>query len=51
MKQATELMLETSEKFMLDECGFGDDNGAAQIEYDQQQVGYEAAYVRCERTA
>jgi hypothetical protein len=47
MKQATELMLETSEQFMIAESGFSDDSSAAHIEYDQQQVGYEAAYVQC----
>lgn len=51
MKQATETMLETGEQFMLNECGFGDDNSAAQIEHDQQQLGDSSEYVRCERTA
>lgn len=47
MKQVTELMCahETIEQFEL-----SSDNSAAQIEYDQQQIEYEATYVRCERT-
>ena len=41
MKQATELMIDDIEQ---------SDNSAEQIELDQRATGYEAAYVRCERT-
>ena len=47
MKQAKELMydIEPIEQFELTP-----DYGAAQIEQDQQAIGYEAAYVRCKNT-
>ena len=44
MKQATELM------YGEQDFSLTPDNSAAQIEYDMAQVGYEAAYVRCELT-
>ena len=50
MKQATEITLEKSEQFMLNECGFDNDNSAAQIEHDQQESGGSSEYVSCERT-